>query len=99
MELNQVTLPAINVAASVAFYRQMGFALVVVSAHYARFKSTVGNATFSVHGVDAMASLRRQLCISSVHRWMNKWACSKQEGYSLCRNRAMSRGCGVRLGW
>lgn len=55
MELNQVTLPAIDVAVSVAFYRRMGFELIVDSAHYARFKSTVGNATFSVHAVDAMA--------------------------------------------
>ena len=55
MELNQVTLPAIDVAASVAFYRRMGFELIVDAPHYARFKSTVGDATFSVHAVDAMA--------------------------------------------
>ena len=55
MELNQVTLPATDVAASVAFYRRMGFELIVDAPHYARFKSTVGNATFSVHAVDAMA--------------------------------------------
>lgn len=55
MELNQVTLPAIDVAASVAFYRRMGFELIVDVPHYARFKSTVGDATFSVHAVDAMA--------------------------------------------
>ena len=51
MELNQVTLPAADVAASVAFYRSMGFALIVDAPHYARFKSTVGDATFSVHAV------------------------------------------------
>jgi catechol 2,3-dioxygenase-like lactoylglutathione lyase family enzyme len=55
MELNQVTLPATDVAASVAFYRRMGFELIVDAPHYARFKSTVGDATFSVHAVDAMA--------------------------------------------
>jgi catechol 2,3-dioxygenase-like lactoylglutathione lyase family enzyme len=55
MELNQVTLPALNVAASVAFYRNMGFELLVDALHYARFKSKVGNATFSVHAVDALA--------------------------------------------
>ena len=52
MELNQVTLPATDIAASVAFYRLMGFELIVDSPHYARFKSTVGDATFSVHKVD-----------------------------------------------
>ena len=56
MELNQVTLPALDVAASVAFYRRMGFELVVDAPHYARFKSTVGNATFSVHATDTLAA-------------------------------------------
>ena len=55
MELNQVTLPATDVSASVAFYRAMGFELIVDSPHYARFKSAVGDATFSVHAVDAIS--------------------------------------------
>ncbi|MBL0143717.1 MAG: VOC family protein [Betaproteobacteria bacterium] len=55
MDLNQVTLPARDVAASVAFYRAMGFELIVDSPHYARFKATVGNATFSLHAVEALA--------------------------------------------
>jgi catechol 2,3-dioxygenase-like lactoylglutathione lyase family enzyme len=54
MELNQVTLPALDVAASVAFYRTMGFEIIVESPHYARFKSAVGDTTFSVHAVDAI---------------------------------------------
>lgn len=54
MNLNQVTLPAIDVAASVAFYRKMGFEPIVDESHYARFKSTQGDATFSVHAVDAL---------------------------------------------
>ena len=55
MELNQVTLPATDVPASVAFYRKMGFELIVNAPHYARFKSTVGDATFSVHAVSSTA--------------------------------------------
>jgi catechol 2,3-dioxygenase-like lactoylglutathione lyase family enzyme len=55
MELNQVTLPATDVTASVEFYRRMGFELIVDTPHYARFKSTVGNATFSVHAIDALS--------------------------------------------
>jgi predicted enzyme related to lactoylglutathione lyase len=54
VNLNQVTLPAIDVAASVAFYRKMGFEPIVDEPHYARFKSTQGNATFSVHAVEAL---------------------------------------------
>jgi catechol 2,3-dioxygenase-like lactoylglutathione lyase family enzyme len=51
VELNQVTLPAIDVAASIRFYRTMGFELIVEEPHYARFRSSVGDATFSVHAV------------------------------------------------
>ena len=54
MDLNQVALPALDVAASVAFYRGMGFELIVDAPHYARFRSTVGSTTFSVHAVDAL---------------------------------------------
>ena len=54
MELNQVTLPAADLAASVAFYKKMGFEIIVDSPHYARFKATVGDATFSLHAMDAL---------------------------------------------
>jgi catechol 2,3-dioxygenase-like lactoylglutathione lyase family enzyme len=55
MNLNQVTLPATDVPASVAFYRTMGFELLVDTPHYARFKATAGDATFSVHAVSSAA--------------------------------------------
>lgn len=51
MELDQVTLPAIDVAESIRFYRTVGFEPIVEEPHYARFRSTVGDATFSVHAV------------------------------------------------
>jgi predicted enzyme related to lactoylglutathione lyase len=61
MNLNQVTIPALDVAASVAFYRKMGFELIVDAPHYARFRSTTGNATFSVHAVDALAEASKTI--------------------------------------
>lgn len=54
MNLNQITLPALDIAASVAFYRQLGFEQIVDSPHYARFKATTGDASFSVHKADAV---------------------------------------------
>ena len=54
MNLNQVTLPALDVAASVAFYRGMGFVQIVDSVDYARFECPEGDATFSVHAVDGV---------------------------------------------
>lgn len=55
MNLNQVTLPARDLAASAAFYRRMGFLQIVDSPHYARFECTEGEATFSLHAVDGHA--------------------------------------------
>ena len=54
MNLNQVTLPAVDLAASVAFYRTLGFRLIVDTPHYARFECPDGDSTFSLHRVDAM---------------------------------------------
>lgn len=49
MNLNQVTLPARNVADSVAFYKKLGLIQIVDSEHYARFECPDGDATFSIH--------------------------------------------------
>ena len=54
MRLNQVTVPALDIPASVAFYTDLGFKLVVRSPHYARFKAPEGDASFSVHAMDAL---------------------------------------------
>ena len=54
MNLNQVTLPAANVADSVAYFRRMGFTQIVDSPHYARFACPNGDATFSVHFADSI---------------------------------------------
>lgn len=49
MNLNQITLPCVDYAASVAFYRGMGFRQIVDSPpRYARFECGDG-ATFSLH--------------------------------------------------
>jgi predicted enzyme related to lactoylglutathione lyase len=55
MRLNQVTLPALDVAQSVAFYRKLGFTLIVDAPRYARFQATSGDATFSVEQAEARA--------------------------------------------
>jgi len=59
MNLNQVTLPALDVAASVAFYRRFGAAAGIVqivdAPHYARFECSEGGATFSLHLAEHVA--------------------------------------------
>lgn len=54
MNLNQVTLPALDIGTAAMFYRGMGFTQIVDSPHYARFECPDGDATFSVHRVDAV---------------------------------------------
>ena len=54
MNLNQVTVPARDVAASVDFYRRLGLELIVSAPHYARFKCPEGEASFSVHLVQEL---------------------------------------------
>lgn len=50
MNLNQVTVPATDVSASVEFYKKLGLKLIVDSIpRYARFECPEGDSTFSVH--------------------------------------------------
>jgi len=53
MDLNQVTLPCTDYAASVAFYKQLGMQQIVDSPpRYARFETSLGT-TFSIHQVES----------------------------------------------
>ncbi|NND12123.1 MAG: VOC family protein [Flavobacteriaceae bacterium] len=53
MNLNQVTVPSINVADSITFYQKLGLSLIVKALpHYARFEAREGNSTLSIHEVD-----------------------------------------------
>ena len=57
MNLNQVTLPATDVARSSAFYESLGFRKIVSShPRYVRFECAQGGATFSLHRVDQCAA-------------------------------------------
>lgn len=56
MNLNQITLPARDIAESAAFYRRMGFVQIVDSPHYARFECPQGSTTFSIHQRDVDAT-------------------------------------------
>lgn len=54
MELNQVTVPCTDYAASVAFYQKLGLRLIVDSPpRYARFESRAGS-TLSIHAADSV---------------------------------------------
>ena len=50
MNLNQITVPSIDVEKSITFYKKLGLKLIVKSLpNYARFECPSGNSTFSIH--------------------------------------------------
>jgi catechol 2,3-dioxygenase-like lactoylglutathione lyase family enzyme len=55
MNLNQITVPSVNLEKAIPFYQTLGLKLIVKSLpHYARFQCPDGNSTFSVHRVDEL---------------------------------------------
>lgn len=50
MNLNQITVPSLDLTKSIPFYKKLGLKLIVKALpHYARFKCPDGNSTFSIH--------------------------------------------------
>ncbi|WP_299627363.1 VOC family protein [uncultured Tenacibaculum sp.] len=55
MNLNQITVPSLDLSKSVAFYQKLGLTLIVDALpHYARFVCPDGNSTFSLHLVEEL---------------------------------------------
>lgn len=55
MNLNQITIPSINVEKAVGFYKILGLKLIVDAIpKYARFECPDGDATFSIHQVETL---------------------------------------------
>jgi catechol 2,3-dioxygenase-like lactoylglutathione lyase family enzyme len=55
MNLNQITVPVIDVEKSITFYEKLGLKLIVKALpHYARFECPEGTSTFSLHQVETL---------------------------------------------
>ena len=55
MNLNQITVPSLDLTKSIPFYQQLGLTLIVKALpHYARFECPNGGATFSIHQVKGL---------------------------------------------
>jgi len=55
MNLNQVTIPSLDLTKAVPFYVKLGLKLIVESLpDYARFECPDGHSTFSIHRVDSL---------------------------------------------
>lgn len=57
MNLNQITVPSLDLTKSIPFYEKLGLKLIVKSIpHYARFECPDGSSTFSIHHVEKLPS-------------------------------------------
>ena len=55
MNLNQITIPSLNVEKAVEFYKTLGLRLIVDALpRYVRFECPDGEATFSIHLVEEL---------------------------------------------
>ena len=55
MNLNQVTVPSVDVEKALQFYQGLGLKLIVKALpKYARFECPTGDSTFSIHHRDSM---------------------------------------------
>jgi catechol 2,3-dioxygenase-like lactoylglutathione lyase family enzyme len=55
MNLNQITVPSINIEKAIQFYEMLGLKLIVKSIpKYARFECPDGSSTFSIHQVNEL---------------------------------------------
>lgn len=55
MNLNQITVPSLDLSKSVPFYQKLGLTLIVDALpKYARFECPTGNASFSIHQTDEL---------------------------------------------
>lgn len=58
MNLNQITIPSIDVEKATAFYSTLGLRLIVESLpRYVRFECPNGEATFSIHKVEQLPKI------------------------------------------
>jgi len=57
MDLNQITIPSMDLYRSVPFYQKLGLKLIVDSVpNYVRFECPKGNSTFSIHHTNDLPS-------------------------------------------
>ena len=55
MNLNQITIPSLNVEKAAIFYKTLGLKLIVEAfPKYVRFECPNGDSTFSIHKVDEL---------------------------------------------
>jgi catechol 2,3-dioxygenase-like lactoylglutathione lyase family enzyme len=86
VQLNQVTVPTLDIPASVEFYRGLGLRLIVSSAHYARFECPDGGSTFSIHLAEELAPNKGVVIYFECENLDAKVSELKSRGYSFAQD-------------
>lgn len=99
MDLNQITVPSLDLTKAIPFYEKLGLRLIVKSLpHYARFECPDGNSTFSIHKTD-MLPIGNGIAVyfecQNLDEHVEK---IKKKAFNLTKNLPMSAGYGERQG-
>ena len=81
MNLNQVTIPSLNVEKSVDFYKTLGLQLIVdAMPRYVRFLCPDGDTTFSIHKVESLSKNHQTIIYFEVDNLIETVNSLKQKG-------------------
>tara|TARA_A100000171_G_scaffold35083_1_gene33587 strand:- start:2550 stop:2927 length:378 start_codon:yes stop_codon:yes gene_type:complete len=84
MNLNQVTIPSLDVPRAIQFYQKLGLKLIVHTHDaYARFECVDGEATFSIHQVDRMPEGQTAIIYFEVETIAEKVVVLKKKGITF----------------
>lgn len=84
MNLNQVTIPSLDVVKSVTFYKTLGLQLIVDAApQYVRFLCPNGDATFSIHKVKKLSKHNQTIIYFEVDNLVETVYKLKEKGISF----------------
>ena len=83
MNLNQVTIPAVDIAASSTFFRKMGFTQIVATPDYGRFECPQGETTFSIHQASPAPTGSGAVIYFEIEDLDNKVGQLKELGFSF----------------
>ncbi len=95
MNLNQITVPVLNIESSIEFYKLLGLKLIVNSTNrYARFECPQGDSTFSLHKVDQLPIGEGVWIYFEVENLDEKFKELKNKGVDFLTNQQTKLGYG-----
>ncbi|WP_422105383.1 VOC family protein [Winogradskyella sp.] len=80
MNLNQITIPSLDVVKATAFYKKLGLLLIVDALpRYVRFECPDGDSTFSIHVVEELPTGKDRMTMYFENENLDKVVSQLQE--------------------